>query len=98
MSQPYPSTPSGEPAKIPNYMVPAILGTILCCVPTGIASIVFATQVNAKLAAGDTEGALASSKKAKLWMFISSGLGLLVWIIAILLNIGLVVATISGSR
>jgi hypothetical protein len=98
MSQPYPSPQAGEPAKIPNYLIPAIIGALLCCLPTGIVSIIFSTQVNAKIAAGDTEGALASSKKAKLWMFISVGLGLLLWIIVIILNIGVLLAAVSGSR
>ncbi len=38
---------------------------MLCCTPLGIASIVFAAQVNGKHAAGDVAGAQASSEKAK---------------------------------
>jgi len=36
-----------------------------------------AAQVNGKVAAGDTQGALDSSKKAKMFSFIAIGLGLL---------------------
>lgn len=52
---------------VPNYLVPAILTTIFCCLPFGIVSIVFASQVDSKLAAGDYAGAVNSSNKAKTW-------------------------------
>jgi hypothetical protein len=38
---------------------------VLCCPPLGIASIIFAAQVNGKYASGDVAGAQASSEKAK---------------------------------
>lgn len=46
-----------------------------------IAAIVFATQVNAKIATGDISGAVDSSKKAKAFSFIAIGLGLALWLI-----------------
>ena len=95
MSQPFP--PSAGAPNIPNYLIPAIASTLLCCLPTGIASIIFATQVNAKVAAGDIAGAEASSKKAKMWMFISIGLGIIVWTVSIILNLGIIMASL-GSR
>ncbi len=55
--------PGGSPP--PNYLVWAILTTVLCCPPLGIASIIFAAQVNGKYASGDVAGAQASSEKAK---------------------------------
>jgi hypothetical protein len=55
----------------------AILSTVLCCLPTGIVSIVYAAQVNTKVAAGDVAGAAQASNNAKLWALISLGLGLL---------------------
>jgi interferon-induced transmembrane protein len=81
MSQQYGSpSPSGE---IPNYLVPAILSRVFCCLPLGVVSIIFATQVNSKIATGDTAGAMESSKKAKMFMMIAIGLGALSWIIAV---------------
>ena len=53
----------------PNYLVLAIL-SILCCLPFGIASIIFSTQVNNKWHMGDQAGALDASKKAKLFAII----------------------------
>ncbi len=79
MSQEWTPPPSsGAPASVPNYLIPAILSA-LCCFPLGIISIVFAAQVNGKVASGDTAGALDASKKAKLFSFIFLGLGILLW-------------------
>jgi interferon-induced transmembrane protein len=62
-------------AAVPNYMVWAVLVTLFCFIPTGIAAIVFASQVSTKLAAGDHAGALESSRKAKMWCIVSAVAG-----------------------
>ncbi|HET6181507.1 MAG TPA: CD225/dispanin family protein [Candidatus Sulfotelmatobacter sp.] len=78
-------------ATVPNYLVFAILTTVFCCLPTGIAAIVFAAQVNGKLQAGDLAGAQAASKNAKLWCLVSLGLGLGITLIyGILMMVGIV--------
>jgi hypothetical protein len=77
--------PSGTASNIPNYLIAAILATVFCCLPVGVASIVFATQVNSKLESGDVAGAMEASRKAKMFMFIAVGAGLLVWVICIVL-------------
>ena len=51
--------------SVPNYLAQAILVTLFCCLPLGIPAIVYAAQVNSKLQAGDYEGAVAASQKAK---------------------------------
>ena len=63
-------------ATVPNYLVFAILATVLCCLPAGIPAIVYAAQVNSKLQAGDLAAAQAASNNAKMWCWISLGLGL----------------------
>lgn len=63
-------------ATVENYLVFAILTTVLCCPPFGIPAIVYAAQVNGKLQAGDYLGAQQASKNAKMWCFISLGVGL----------------------
>ena len=63
-------------ATVPNYLVFAILATVFCCLPTGIPAIVYAAQVNGKLQVGDWAGAQVASKNAKMWCWISAGLGL----------------------
>jgi uncharacterized membrane protein len=77
--------PSGGASNIPNYLIPAILATVFCCLPVGVASIIFATQVNSKLESGDVAGAMEASRKARMFMFIAVGSGLLVWVICIVL-------------
>lgn len=71
--------------NVPNNLVFAILVTVLCCLPTGIAAIVYAAQVNGKLAAGDIAGAQQASKNAKMWCWISLGAGLLVCVFYVLI-------------
>ncbi len=71
-----PQAAHGQPTQIPNYLVQAILVTIFCCLPFGIVAIVFAAQVNGKLQAGDINGAMESSRKAKMWSWIGFGIGL----------------------
>ncbi|MDR7100626.1 hypothetical protein J2X04_003007 [Lysobacter niabensis] len=94
MSAP-PSFPPEQPQQygpIPNYLVWAILITIVafcvCCVVgaiPGVVAIVFASQVNSKLGAGDRAGAEDASKKAKLWCWITTGLV----IFGLLMNVGM---------
>lgn len=76
----------------PNYLVWAILTTILCCLPFGIVSIVYAAQVNSKWQMGDFEGAKLSSKNAKIWAWVSFGVAIAVYIIWFLLALFGVVA------
>lgn len=57
--------PPGQPPE--NYLVWSILTTVLCCLPLGVVSIVYAAQVNSKWAMGDVAGAQDSSAKAKKW-------------------------------
>jgi hypothetical protein len=66
----------GPPEVIPNYLWQAIVCTVCCCVPFGIPAIVYAAQVNSKVAQGDLAGARNSSKNAKMWCWIAFGLGL----------------------
>jgi Interferon-induced transmembrane protein len=74
---------SATPGQVPNYLVWAILVTLFCFLPTGIAAIIFATQVNTKLAAGDVAGAVEASSRAKMWTIISALVGVVVLVIVI---------------
>ena len=87
MTQP---PPPGYPPQQPpagqqpdNYLVWSILATLCCCVPGGIVAIVYSSQVNSKLAAGDHFGAQAASDNAKLWCWISFGVGLVVGLLSV---------------
>lgn len=63
--------------KPKNWLVESILVTLLCCLPLGIAAIVYAAQVDSKYSAGDAHGALSSAKTARLLCLISLVGGLL---------------------
>ena len=72
----------GQPPA--NNLVWAILTTIFCCLPLGVASIVFAAQVNGKWAAGDYAGAQDSAKKARqfaMWSAIAAAVALAAYLL-----------------
>jgi len=92
-----PPPPTGTPATVPNYMVQAII-SIFCCWPLAIPAIIFATQVNSKVAAGDIAGAQDSSKKAKQFSMIGIIVGVVGWICFILFYLIVGIAAFSTSR
>ena len=92
-----PPAATGGTGTVPNYLVPAII-SIFCCWPLAIAAIIFATQVNGKVAAGDVAGAEDASKKAKLFSFIAIGVGLLFYVVMGLIYGVAIIAAISGSH
>lgn len=67
--------------QVPNHLVGAILTTIFCCQIGGIVAIVYAAQVNTKLARGDVEGARAASKTANTWIIVNIITGVLIGIL-----------------
>ncbi len=101
MSQNWTPPPAaGGTATVPNYLVPAII-SIFCCWPLAIVAIIFATQVNSKVAAGDMAGAEDASRKAKLFSYIALGIGILEIIFAIIyvvFVIGIAALTAGGNR
>lgn len=78
-----------QPVQPPpsNYLVFAILSTLFCCQILGIISIVYAAQVNSKWYAGDYQGAIDSSRNAKLWAWVAFGIGIVSWSIGILFGL-----------
>jgi hypothetical protein len=87
--------PPGAPPP-DNYLVWAILSTILCCLPLGIVSIVFAAQVNEKWARGDVAGATESSRKAKQYAIWSAAVHLVLGAVVIVAYVGFF-AVLIGS-
>lgn len=71
-----PPPPPTIPPKPQTYLVQAILVTLFCCLPAGIAAIVFSTQVDSRYARGDHAGAQLASKRAATWSWVSFGVGL----------------------
>jgi hypothetical protein len=75
--------PYGAVPRVPSYMGWAIATLILCFWPTGIVAVVYASQVGNKLALGDITGAQESSRKAKIWCWVTFGIGIAWFVIAI---------------
>lgn len=67
--------------NIENHLAKAIFSTVCCCVPFGIAAIIFAAQVNGKIDRGDYQGAKESADKADSWANISIVMGMIIIII-----------------
>jgi len=84
------------PLRIPNYLVQAILVTVLCCLPFGIVAIVYAAQVNTKLQAGDIRGAKDASKNARMWCWIAFGVGLAAGVIYAVYGVSAITDSIRG--
>jgi hypothetical protein len=82
MSQNWTPPPAGGSTPIANNLVIAII-SVICCLPLGIPAIIFATQVNTKVAAGDIAGAQESAAKAKKFAII----GIIVWAVCVVLYI-----------
>ena len=74
-------------AQVPNHMVGAILSTVFCCLIGGIIAIVYASQVNTKLAQGDIAGAQAASQAANGWIIANVVVGLLVGLLYFILGV-----------
>ena len=95
------SEPQSSPLPIDNHLVWAILTTIFCCLPFGIVSIVYAARVNGLVAEGKIDSARQASDKAKMWAWISFGIGIfLSWpgvgVYAILGPIGIILLAIPA--
>jgi hypothetical protein len=84
-SQPVVQYPA--PASVPNYLVHSILATLCCCLPFGIVAVVYAAQVNTKLATGDLAGAQASSRSARTWVIVSVVAGVFAGLVSVALNL-----------
>ena len=85
--------------QIPNHLVWAILSTLFCCLPLGIVSIVFAAQVNGKVAAGDIAGAREASDKAKkfaMWAAIAGVVVMVLYAISVVALGGMGALSNSG--
>ena len=66
---------------IETHLVEAILVTILCCMPLGVVSIVYAAQVASLANSGNIMAARQASQNAHKWVMISLWIGLSIGII-----------------
>lgn len=80
-----------------NYLVWAILTTLLCCLPFGIVSIVYSSKVDSYWFAGRQGQAMDAARKAKNWAIASAVSGFVFGILYILLVVFGVVASVAGT-
>ena len=78
-----------------NYLVIAIIGTLLCCIP-GIVSIVYAAKVNGLYAEGKYTEADAASKNAKTWAIVALVLGGISIILNVVFGVGAAMMNMQG--
>jgi hypothetical protein len=73
----------------PDHLVWAILATVLCCMPLGVVSIVYAAKVESLWISGNQRGAVEASEKAKNWAIASAAISFLIpviWLLILVLS------------
>ena len=80
----------GKPINGTPYLIFSILTTLCCCLPLGIAAIVFSSKINALQNSGDYAGAQSAAKKAKILCIVGAIGGLIA-------SVGMGVAGTLGS-
>ncbi|HTX97222.1 MAG TPA: CD225/dispanin family protein [Mycobacterium sp.] len=79
-----------------NYLVWAILSTVLCCLPLGIVSIVYSTKVSSLWSQGRYAEAQAAAENAKKWAIISAIVGVIIAVIGVILWFVLFAVAVSN--
>lgn len=92
--QPQQQRPSAPMPK--NWLIESILVTLFCCLPFGIAGIVFASRVESRYYAGDIDGAQYNANEAAKWTKIGFFVGLAGIVLYFLFIIIAVVAEEGG--
>lgn len=82
-------------AKPETNLVWAILSTLLCCLPFGIVSIVYATKVDTLWFAGRYHEAFEASKSAKNWALAGAITGLVAVVIYFVIVTVTVIAVVE---
>jgi hypothetical protein len=85
------SVPLGPRPRVPTHMTWAILSLVFFFLPTAIAAIVNAANVNTLLAVGDVARAQEASRKARKWCWVSTIIGIVVWAISLIYYVVVIV-------
>ncbi len=85
------------PQKPDNYLVWAILVTLFCCLPFGVAAIVYSSRVDSEWNAGRYEAAKAAAASAKKWSLIGAGVGAAVVLIYVIFIVFVAIVAAAGS-
>jgi hypothetical protein len=98
-----PPSPSGGYASRPantapdNYLVWAIITTILCFWPLGIPAIINAVKVDRLWLSGDPEGAMEAARKAKKWSIAAAIAAGVFWVLYLLFWFMIIVIGVAAS-
>jgi hypothetical protein len=78
-----PSTAPAPDAQVRSHLVAAVVCTLVCFAPTGVAAVVQAGNVRTRLALGDLDGARRASAAARrlCWLSVSVTFGFLLMIV-----------------
>ncbi|WP_339625647.1 CD225/dispanin family protein [uncultured Winogradskyella sp.] len=74
-----------KPERPNNHLALAIISTILCCLPTGIVSIIYASKVNREYEDGNYDKSISASKNAKTWWIVSIVTAIVLWLVYFLI-------------
>ncbi len=85
------------PQKPDNYLVWAILVTLFCCLPFGVAAIVYSSRVDSEWNAGRYEAAKAAAASAKKWSLIGAGIGAAAVLIYVIFIVFVAIVAAAGS-
>lgn len=61
-----------------DYLIAAIISTICCCLPFGIAAIVYALKIDTAVAVGNMADAQRFAKISRNWIIASVAIGVIV--------------------
>lgn len=92
-----PPQPGWQAQREPeNYLVWAILCTVLCCLPFGIVSIVYSTKVSGLWSQGRYGEAQSAADNAKKWAIIGAVVGGVFWVIVVMLYVFVGIVAVSN--
>ena len=94
-AQQAPANMMGKPPK--TWLVESILVTLFCCLPFGIAGIIFASRVESKFYSGDVLGAQQASADAGKWTKIGFWCGLVMGVLAMIYYVFIVGFILKNS-
>ncbi len=77
---------SCKPSEPTNYLAYSIIATLLCCLPAGIVSIIYANKANSLWSNGAYGEAEKAKNNARIWLFVSIGAGVLSFILIFIVS------------
>lgn len=83
--------------KPDNCLVWAILTTVLCCLPFGIVSIVYASKVDSEWALGHYDEAEDAARKARTWAIVSAAVCAFVVLVYLAILLFVLIPALSAA-